>query len=420
MGGMKTNVSDPDVAAMAISQSVILHKTIESAGAVKDLVYHCMIQDRPVLRAINMMFTDAIDTLPYATDRVDEGFATALRAAGSPPDHVAGAIKKIIQDEVEKDMIHLPYWGDGQAVADGFAAAFPDEANTLIKRHSARSGGSSQARLDRLSMLSRTFHAAVPSMPIGRRLERQTMAAFDSAAHSAASRAADEAWGSASPAFALSAAALAVMLSSLPDEPRDFLRHTAPGVCRNLFKAILSAGGPRDLALAIPTAILEGAREYPDDGSEASGEAAVRGLRAAHMWASDCAAVTAFQTLFGMAAGAAWATGKDRARFESTYDQALEAAGVMDQATHYAFDDLTVYSWEKMPYNDAKDDTWKFFYDASGRTVTEWAEIARGINYQSFALSPENAALIGVYGAARDGTSEAAARIALKIRESSR
>ena len=81
MGGMKTNVLDLDVAALAISQSVILHKTIESAGAVRDLVYNCMTQHEPVFKAINMMLTDAIDALPYATDRVDEDFATALGAA---------------------------------------------------------------------------------------------------------------------------------------------------------------------------------------------------------------------------------------------------------------------------------------------------------------------------------------------------
>ena len=416
---MKTNVPDPDVAALAISQSVILHKTIESAGAVQDLVYHSMIQDGPILQAINMMFTDAIDALPYATDRIDEDFATALIAAGSPPDHLAGEIKKIVQDEFEKDMAHLAYWGAGQAVADGFAAALPDETKALVKRHSSQSG-SGPARLDRLSMLSRAFHAAIPRTPPGWPPEGRAEAAFDRAVCSAAMRAADEAWDSASPVFALSAAASAVMLSLLPDKPRDFLRHTAPGVCRALSKAILSSGGSRKLALAIPTAILEGAREYPDDGSEASGEAAVRGLRAAHMWASDCAAVATFQTSFGIAAGAAWATCKDRARFESTYDQALEAAGVMDQATHYAFDALTVYSWEKMPYSAFREDAWKLFYTASGRTVAEWAEIACGIDYQTPALSPENAALIGAYGTARDGTSEAAAMAASKIRESNR
>lgn len=416
---MKTDALDPDVAALAISWSVILHKTIESAGAVHDLVYDCMTQNEPVLKAINMMFTDAIDALPHATDSVDEGFAIALRAARSPPDYVAGAIKEIIQDEVETDMVHLAHWGAGQAVADGFAAAFPSEANALTKRYSARSGGG-PTRLDRLSMLSRTFHAAVPSMPPGWPLEGRAEAAFDRAAHSAASRAADEAWGSASPAFALGAAASAVALSSIQDEPRDFLHRTAPGVCRDLSKAILSAGGPQELALTIPAAILEGAGEYPNDETEASGEMAVRGLRAAHMWASGRAATAAFQTVFGMAAGAAWATCKDRARFGSTHDRALEAAGVMDQATHYAFDNVTVYSWKKMPYSDSKEDTWKLFSDASGRTVTEWAEIARGINYQSFALSPENAALIGAYGAARDGTSKAAARAASKTRESSR
>ena len=418
MGEMRTNGLEPDVAALALSQSVVLREAVQTAGTVRDLVYDCMTQNKSVFNPINMMFTDAIDAIPYAPDRVDKDFASALRAAGSPPDSVAVAIKEASQEEVKESMSYMAHWGAVQAVADGFAAALPDETGALAGRSSGRPGGS--AGLDHLSMLAKTFHAAAPPILSGWSQDGQTEAAFYRAARAAAFRAADEAWGFASSSFALGAAASAVMMASIPDEPRDFLRHTAPGICRDLSKAISLAGGSQELALAIPAAILEGALEYPDDGIGASGETVVRGLRATHMWTSARFAIAAFRTVSGMAAGAAWATAGDRARFESTYDRALEAAEGVDPVVHYAFDPATKYSWKKAPFDHADEDTWKFFYDASGHTMAEWAEMARGVDYRHVALSQENAAVIGVYGAAYDGASEAAARIALEMRESGR
>ena len=185
-------------------------------------------------------------------------------------------------------------------------------------------------------------------------------------------------------------------------------------------KAISLAGGPQELASAIPAAILEGALKHPNDGIEASGEVAVRGLRMAHMWTSAQSATSAFRTVSGMAAGAAWATADDRAHFESIYGQALEVAGRLDPVIHYAFDTITKYSWKKMPFVDADEDTWEFFYGTSGRTMAEWVKVSQGVNYRAFALAQENAALICVYGAAHDGASETAARTASKMRRTSR
>lgn len=415
---MRTNRLDPDVAALAISQSVVLRETIEMAGAVRDLVYDCLTQHDPVFKATNRMFTAAMDALPRAPDSVDAGFARAFRAAGSLQDRAAGAIMEIVHEEVEKSLNHLAYWGTNQAVANRFAAAFPGEAGALVKRSSGRPGGS--ARLDHLSMLAQVFQAAVPRGPPGWPPNGETRTALDRAGRAAASHAADEGWDSASPAFALAAAASAVMVAIIPDNPRNFLRRAAPGICRNLSKAISLAGGPQELASSIPAAMLEGIRQYPDNGIAASGEVAVRGLRAAHMWTSAHCATSAFRTVSGMAAGAAWATAGDRAHFESTYGQALEVAGRLDPVVHYAFDTITKYSWKKMPFNDADEDTWEFFYGASGRTMAEWVEVAQGVNYRAFALAQENAALIGVYGAAHDGVSETAARTASKMRRTSR
>lgn len=411
---MRMNMPDPAVAALALSQSVVLRKTVELAGAVRDRVYGRLTEHEPVFKATNRVFTAAMDALPHAPDHVDAGFARAFRAAASLPDPVAGSIREIVREEVEKSLPYLAYWGANQAVADGFAVAFPDEADALIKRSSGR------PKLDHLSMLAQVFRTAVPRDPPGWPPDGRTKAAFDRAARAAASRAADEAWGSGDSTFALAAAASAVMVASIPDDPRDFLRRTAPGICGNLSGAISLAGGPQELASAIPAAMLEGALEYPDDGPEASGEVAVRGLRTAHMWASARSAISAFRTVYGMAAGAAWTTAGDRARFESIHDRALEAVGWLDPVVHYAFDPFTKHSWKELPFDDADEDVWEFFYGASGRTMAEWVEVVRGVDYRAPALSPENAALIGVYGAARDGASEAATRAAAEMRGASR
>ena len=415
---MKTNALDPDVAALALSQSVVLRKTIETAGAVRDLVYDCMTQHEPVFKATSRMFAAAMDTLPRAPDSVDAGFARAFRAAGSLQDRAAGTIMEIVREEVEKSLAYLAHWGANQAVANRFSAAFPDEAGALAKPSSGRPGGS--ARLDHLSMLAQVFQAAVPRGPPGWPPDGRAETAFNLAARAAASHAADEGWDSASPAFALAAAASAVMVAFIPDNPRNFLRRAAPGICRNLSKAISLAGGPQELASAIPAAILEGALKHPNDGIEASGEVAVRGLRMAHMWTSAHSATSAFRTVSGMAAGAAWATADDRAHFESIYGQALEVAGRLDPVIHYAFNTITKYSWKKMPFVDADEDTWEFFYGTSGRTMAEWVKVSQGVNYRAFALAQENAALICVYGAAHDGASETAARTASKMRRTSR
>ena len=409
---------DPDAAALALSMSVTLRKTIELAGAVRDLVYHRLTEDRSISKSTNRLFTAAMDAVPETPEHAGAGFARAFEAASSLPDPAAGPIQEIVKDEVEKSLGYLACWGANQAAADAFAAALPSEADALAGQSKVRSGR--QARLNHLRMLAGVFRAAAPDGTPGWPPDGRDMAAFDRAARAAGSRTADDAWGPGEPAFALAAAASAVMVAAIPDYPRDFLRRTAPGLCGDLSGAISSAGGPPDLASTIPASMLEGALEYPDDGPQASGEAAVRAVRTAHVWASTRAATSAFRAAYGVAAGAAWASAPDRDRFESVHGPALKAAGGLDPVVHYAFDTLREHSWEKLPFDDADEHVWEFFYGASGRTMAGWVEIARGVDYQAAATSRQNAALINAYRISYDAASGAAARTAARLRKAGR
>lgn len=409
---MNPSEPDPGIAALALSQSVVLRQTVELAGAVQDLVYGHMTGSGPGPRAAHRMFAAAMDALPHAPDSAEAGFAWALRAADQMSDPAAGSTKKVLLDEVERTMIYMAHWGANQAVADVFSAAHPHEAQAMI-----RSDGSSgrRVRLDHLSMLAKVFRAIAPNGPHDWALKGKAETAFDRAARAAALRAVKSAQDPGHSAFALAAAASAVMIASIPDHPREFLRGTAPGLCSSLSRAILLAGGPQELATAIPAAMLGGALEYPDDGAEASGGAAALGLRMANKWAASRAAISAFQAVYGTVTGAAWFTSRDRAGFESSHGPALEAAGGMDQAVHYAFDPLRRKSFEKMPFDDVAEDVWEFCYQASGHTMAEWVELAREVDYRAFARHPKNAYLIRAYGAVRTGVSEAAAKASRRV-----
>ena len=408
---------NPDAAALALSMYVILRDKIEMVGAVRDLVYHRLTGDQRIAKSTIRMFNAAMDAVPDLPEDTGACFARAFEAASSLPDPAAGPIREIVQKEVESSLNRLAYYGANQAAADAFAAALPREASALAERSPGRSG--ENIRLDHLAALAGVFKAATPAGPPGWPPDRRNRAAFDRAARAAGSQAVDEAWGSGEPAFALAAAASAVMAAAIPDRPRNFLRRTAPGLCRDLPRAISSAGGPPDLASAIPAAMLEGALEYRDDGSQASGEAAARALRTIHTWASAKAATSAFRTAYGVAAGAVWASSPDRDRFGSICARALKAAGGLDPVVHYTFDQFTKYSWKEPPFSDADEDTWEFFYEASGRTMAGWIEIARGVDYRA-AASRQNAALINTYRISYNAASKAAARAAARLRKTGR
>ena len=396
---MKKSMLDPDVAALALFQSVVLLKTIELAGTVRDGVYDCMTEHEHVFKATNRMFTAAVDALPRAPDSVEVGFARALRAADFLQDRAAGTVREIIQEEVKESMVYLAHRGANQAVADRFAATFPDGAVALAKQSSGRHSG--PVRLNYLSMMAQAFQTAVPRGPPGWPLDEGSMAVLDRAASAAASRAADGGGTLHPPHSPWPRQPRQSCWSSSRTIRRDFC--AAPGICSKLSRAISLAGGPQKLASSVPAAMLGEARRHHNNVLNASWWVSVRGLSAAHTWVTTQCAISAFRAAFGIAAGAAWATTGDRARFESTYDRALEAAGMLDSGARYAFDTLMKHSWEKMPFNDAYGDTWQFFYGLSGCTMAEWVKVAQGADYRALARAQENATPIGVYGAARDG-----------------
>ena len=399
----------PDVSAMALSMSVTLRRTIEMAGAVRDLVYRKLAEEPPFIDETAKMFIEARRAVPRAPDEVGGDFAAALAAVKNMPDPAADAILEVVDEEVEGSMSYLAYYGASQAAAETFAAAFPDEAADLAAGHT---------RPDHLGMLARVFRGAVPRGPADWSMSGPVRAAFRRDSSIVASRTAGEAAGECNPTFATIAAAQAVMVAYMPDHPREYLRRAAPSICGELSAAISSQMGiPLDLALRIPAAMLDGARQYPDDGDEAAREAAVRAFGLANLWASHRAAHAAFCTAYSLAAGGAWTAAPDRDRFESVHGVALGAAAGVDQIIHYAFDVREDYSWDdEPPFEPIEEDTWRVFLGSSGRTIAGWAEVAREVDYRAAATSPENASLIGVYTRAYDGALKGAGRAALEMR----
>ena len=128
-------------AALALPTAVMLRKTIELAGAVRDLVYHSLTEGQAVVGSTRSLFGAAMDAVPDPPDDVGAGFARAYKAASSLPDPAAGPIQEIVRDEVEKTLNRLGYWGVNQAAADAFAAAFPREADALAETSPGRAGG---------------------------------------------------------------------------------------------------------------------------------------------------------------------------------------------------------------------------------------------------------------------------------------
>lgn len=178
----------PDVSATAPSMSVTLRKTIELAGAVRDLVYHKLTGEQPFIAETTRMFNEVRYAVPYAPDDVYGSFAAALAAVESIPDPAAGAILEAVGEQVERSMSLLAYYGASQAAAGAFATAFPDEAAGLANGH---------ARPDRLRMLARVFQGAIPRGLEGWPLKGPAKAAFERRSRAAASRTAKAAAGTA-------------------------------------------------------------------------------------------------------------------------------------------------------------------------------------------------------------------------------
>lgn len=406
---------DPDAAALALYLSVVLHEAVELAGAVRDLVYHQLTEGQPFIQNTTGMFNLAMNAVQQAPHGAGSGFAAAFAATGPLPDPAAKAILEVVEEEMEKALLHLTYFGINHAAIDAFAAAFPAEAAGLAAGPGGRSKG--QTRLDHLSILSRVFRTAAPDGRKAWSSDRQVQTTFEKAALAAASRTAAEAAGHHDQTFALAASASAVMLESIPGDLRTYLHGPARTLCAQLSLAISSAGGiPPERASAIPAAMLEGALECRGNALAASEEVVVRALRTAHHWASDRAAASAFRAFYGLAAGGAWKTARDRGRFESIYGRALEAAGGLDRAVIYALDTLEDHSWREPPFDEARDHVWEFFYGASGRNMAGWVEVAGEVDYRAAATSQQNAALVGACGITYEAVSGAAARAASRLR----
>lgn len=397
--------SDPDVLAMTLYMSVILRESIEMAGAVRDLVYHALTQERRFIARTTAMFDKAADAASRAPDDIGRGFAAALAAAVDMQDPAAAAITEVVCEQVENSTAHLPYYGANQAVAAAFAAASPDEAADMA-------GG--RARLDHFGDLARVFRACMRRGPAGWPLKDPAGAAFERASGAAASRAARAAVADCGNVFAVAAAAQAVLVERIPDRPRRFLEREAAGICGEISAAISRTGAPQERASEITAAMLDGARWYPHDGAEASGEVAVRAVRVAHHRAPQAAARAAFCAAYSLAAGGAWTAAPDRDRFESAHGRALDSAAGVDRMIRYAFDKLKARSWKEPPFEDAYEDMWEFFSGASGLSVSEWAGMAQKADYRAAATAAENAALIKAYARAHDGALGAAGRAASK------
>ena len=398
--------ADSDVLAMTLYMPIILYKSIELAGAVKDLVYHALTEEQPFIATTHAMFTKAGDAvLDVPGDDVGECFAAAMAAVRNMQDPAVAAITKVVSDQVENATVYLPYYGVNQAAAAAFASAFPDKAVALAEGHT---------NLDYFKELARVFWAGMTGGPAGWPLKGHTKAAFERDSRVAASRAVRAALADCGNAFAVAAAAHAVMVDYIPDHPSKFLKQTAPGICKELSVAISKTGASREWASEITDAMLYGARMYPHDGVEASGEVAVRAVRAAHYHAAYAAARAAFCTIYSLAAGGAWTISPDQDRFESVHGEALDAAAGVNRMIYYAFDKFKEHSWKEPPYEPAVEDVWEFFSNASGLPVSEWAEMAQKIDYRAAAVAAENASLIGTYTKAHDGASEAASRAALE------
>lgn len=403
----KREQSDPDACAMALYMSIILYESIETAGAVRDLVYHALTDERRFITVTVKMFEKAEDAASRVSDDIDKGFAAALAAVRNMPDPAAAAITETVSKQVENSMSNLPYHGVNHAAAAAFAAAFPDKASALAAGH---------AKPDHLIDLSRVFQAGMQRGPADWPLKGHAKNAFKRRSKTVASRAVRAAVADCGNVFAVAAAAQAVMVKRIPYRPRKFLKLAAPHICEEISAAISRAGASQKFASEITAEMLNGARMYPYDDAEACGEAAVRAVRAAHFWAAQAAARAALCAQYALAAGAAWTTTPNRGRFESAHSGALGAVAGMDHTICSAFDKFRTRPWNERPFDVADEDRWKFFSGASGLSVSGWAGVAQRADYRAAATAEENSVLIETYTRAHDGALEAAGRAALKMR----
>ena len=382
----KNDESDPDFLAMTLYMTVILHESIELAGVIRDLVYEKLTNNPKIVPIMIKMFEAAADKAAVTPHLTDKSFLESLNAASHIKDPAAIAINDIVYEEVSDWMIRLPHFGINQVSAEAFVASSPQKADVLA------TGRVEQSYLKELHaiFMSHIKKGLVDWPPQGRAKK-----VFAQASKAAGSRAARMALADCGNAYAVAAAAQAVLVEQTTPKPKKFLQNKAPDICDELCVEMSKVGVSREWASELTKEMLDGARMYPYDGAEACGETAVRALRAANNRAADTAARTAFSITYSLAISCAWRVALDKDRFESLHNRALSVAARMDRAIFCAFD-----QFESLTGSDAVDDpldTWSIFLSASKLTVSEWAQIAQTIDYRATALAAENAPLIELY-----------------------
>ena len=404
---------DADAVPLAILLAYILGKTVEGAGAVRDLVHQDITEDWHDVTETRRLFEAAMDAVPEAPADVGGAFQKALRAASKELVPGVDAANKIITEEMNDRMYQVARNGMFGAASDAFAAAFPGEAlaatgaapppeKDSVPFHQRRS----------IHFMRRSREPTCHLRPGMRALHQIALRAYDAGASGAgvagkakealerSGRAAT--WRTVAQAdipdatFGICAAAAAVIAALI--RGRDFRYLVGPlrEDCARIAREMSNAGGISvEQAALITEDMRKGALECRNDPIGAAGEVVARARSMAQMRFSRSVATVSFQAMYELMVGAVWAASGDRSRFESVYESALKAAGSMDPDIHHLFD----------PLNDEADakpemmsmDAWYFFYDASGRDMSEWAEIARRADYRGAALLPENAPIIDAY-----------------------
>ena len=408
-GGSPGGSGDTGEMALTITLFSAMCGAIESAGVVRDLVHQQITEEDAEVRAGTRIMQAAMEQVPDDSQGVREAFLNAFRAARSAPVPGVDATRQIVIEELEKVEHRI---GDAEslyAAISLFAAEFPDDVLAAVQTPPAAKAGLldfPQSRHDHnrrshklscrppprfspFQQILEVVYDALRSDAQVRRIRRGIPAKpWRAAAQKIAERAAAP-----DATFALCAAAAAVLVPRMQDRGMRYMGESIKRDCDQI-AAIMSEAGriPLKRATLVTDAMLEGASAYPDDPTEASGEATVRAFREAHMQVSWGAAAVVFEALFGIAAGGLWTVSDDRDRFDSMYASAIESAGRMNPDMHHFFermDDEDV----KRP-KDMDTHIWDFFYGASGLKIEGWAGLAAGIDYKAAACLPEHARMM--------------------------
>ena len=431
-------LSDPHEMALAIILVDILCRAVEGAGAVRDLVHQYITEDWRAVKIGQKLFEASMDQVPNAPQNVREAFLDAFQAAWAMPVPGVEQTPKIILEELDVSTKLIGRIGISHAVVEAFAGEFPNGAQVAIKTrgrppyqnsakfpHTRNTFFAQKPRqaiwhsLPDLMTLARIYQKTHSICMSGTNVEDVEGDAYEQSCSAVLSRMTDQAT-SHDPTYALCTAATAAMLPTMSKHDiRTYMRRSAKKDCAQIARAISDVSGlPLERAEIIPNAILEGARVYLNDTYQSNGEAAVRAVRTANMWVSMRAATVVFQNIYGLAVGAAWAATPDRDRFESIYERALETAGRMDPDIEWIFNPLVDLSDPE--FDEMETAMWDFFYDASGHTLAQWAEVAREVDYRSAALLPENAPIMEAYRAHYNRSAVAATTAAANEKRSKR